>query len=811
MNYKNIALAGLAAAVWTTDASPSQAQSASAATPAQAGATSVGIPEVVVTAERRDQSLQSTSLAIQAFSGDALTEAGISQTRDLVSLSPGVEIGQGGPATQVYIRGVGDFTSTPVTNPAVSFYSDGIYIARAQSIEGNFFDLDRIEVLKGPQGTLYGRNASGGAINLITNRPKLDGYSGNASIETGDYGEVKGEAALNVPLGSTAALRGAFQVVRRDGYDTGGQDDDQHQSFRLQGLWEPSDTLSLRTSVDFSHIGGNGPAYVFKGVDPSLAGGLAGLGIPLPTDPRATGTSAQVGQIYYGIAQILGRCVSSAALTTAKTATGAAPITGVPQGLCAAGQSSLISPDGNALFGQTAGVDNKFLNISAELNYNLGFATLTVLPGYRKVDDKYVAYPVLTFGDDFGRPESSQSFSVETRLAHDSDRFKWVAGTYVFNEHQSADTGANAGLITGRIINDYVLDTQSYAGFAQATYSIVQPLRVIAGIRYSVDEKSIAGANYTGYPGLAFISGQPCYGKPAECQRDAFVGSKTFPSTTYKTGLEYDLTEANLLYFTIATGEKSGGFSALSLPGTANSASSFRPEKLTAYEVGSRNRFLDNRLQVNVEGFAWDYTDAQEFYTTTNAAGAASTALTNAGSATLYGADAEIKFKATPADLLSAGVEFLHSRFDSFTYTSAGALSGLTTGCRVTSTTPYPTLNCAGFSLPRAPNYSGTASYRHIFDLPNGATVETLLSTSYAAARYLTVDYTPASRAGAYIEGDASVTYRQDDWSLTGFIHNLNNAIIYTGAYTLPTVYRGLTMANVAAPRTFGLRLAKSF
>ena len=133
--------------------------------------TAPSLDEIVITAERRSELIEKSSLAVEVFSGEALQQIGVSEARDLTKLAPGVMIGQGGPAAQIYIRGVGDFTSTPITNPAVAVNVDGIYVARSQSIDGTFFDIDRVEILKGPQGTLYGRNASGGASNIITKKP----------------------------------------------------------------------------------------------------------------------------------------------------------------------------------------------------------------------------------------------------------------------------------------------------------------------------------------------------------------------------------------------------------------------------------------------------------------------------------------------------------------------------------------------------------------------------------------------------------------------------------------------------------------
>ncbi len=767
--------------------------------------------EIIVTAQRRSESVQKSSLAVEVFSGAALRDAGVNQARDITKLSPGVLIGQGGAATQIYIRGVGDFTSTPTTNPAVAVNIDGVYVARSQAVEGNFFDLERVEVLKGPQGTLYGRNASGGAINLITVKPKLGVRSADIAVEAGDYNLIKSEAGVNLPIGDTLAVRGAFQIVHRSGYSTEGTDDDEHQSARLQAYWAPTSSLNVRLSADYEHIGGEGPAAVFKGVAPSIATGLAGLGISLPSNPRANGTDPSISPIFYGLAAILGRCAPNAALAAAATSAGIAPIVG-QQGYCPAGSSSLYSPPAGSYFGQNFHVDNRFQNYSAEINWDLGPATLTVIPAYRRVRNDYRNNIIFTFDSSpFGEPEISNATSVETRLSHNDDHLKAVVGFYYFNEDQNVDTRADAGLIAGGNVTEYALGTTSYAGFGQATYSLTHAFRVLGGIRYSADNKTVNGTGLVQYPATVFFPGQPCYGAAALCQRDAFVGNKTFERISFKAGVEYDVAPMSMLYATVATGNKSGGFNPFSLSGTVNTASFYRPEKVTAYEFGSRNRFLDNRIQLNVEGFYWKYKDAQEFITTLNRVGGAANALTNAGSATMYGTDVDLTLRPTRNDRVHLGGEYLHTKFDSFVYPAGGAIAGLTTGCQVTAGSPFPIVNCSGRPLPRAPKFSGTANYVHTFDLGSGNTIEASVGAQYSASRYLTIDYTEASRARAYTLIDAGLSYNlKSGFKIYVFGRNLTNRLVYTGAFTQPLL-PSLTLASVGAPRTYGMGVSAHF
>jgi iron complex outermembrane receptor protein len=171
----------------------------------------------VVTAERRPETLQKSSIALQVLGGEELERDGITQPKDLTLAIPGLAVGSGGPQPQYYIRGVGDLSSIALSNPAIATNLDGVYVARPVATNTNFFDVARVEVLKGPQGTLYGRNASGGAINVISNRPMLGDTTGYLSVEGGNFSATKGEGAINLPVSDTVALRAAFQVVNRDG------------------------------------------------------------------------------------------------------------------------------------------------------------------------------------------------------------------------------------------------------------------------------------------------------------------------------------------------------------------------------------------------------------------------------------------------------------------------------------------------------------------------------------------------------------------------------------------------------------------
>lgn len=798
-----LTVSALSTVVLLSMASQASAQGA----PAEA---SVSVGEVVVTAERRTQSIQKSSLAIEVVSAEAVKDAGVTQMRDLTKLQPGVSVGQGGPATQIYIRGVGDFGSTPTTNPAVATHVDGVYVARANSLEGNFFDLERIEVLKGPQGTLYGRNATGGAVNIITAKPKLNDFGGRVDAEVGDYSLAHITAALNLPVGQTMALRAAVDVVSRGGYSKQDFDDDHHQSYRLQALWKPNDDFSLRLSGDYAHIGGMGPGYLIKGpLDPGQAAKIGALGAKFPVGERISVTDPLASGLVYGLAAINGLCIPAGALATVRTVNGPAVPNPSPQGLCPAGQVSLITqPDL-----KNHKMNNKFTNFSAELNYNLGFATLTVLPAYRRARNDYITYPTVGYDDAGLHPERSDMWTNEIRLGNSGARLTWVAGLYYFREIQDVATGLSGNNLAlwGPRFQQSKMDTISQAAFGQATYSLTDSFRVLGGLRYAHDHRTIQGQTFymaEPWAGLPYVIGQPCYNGPLVCVADDYVGDRKWNQVTYKVGVEYDLTPQNMLFVTYGTGTKAGGFnqsSALVGATPGQNASFYDPEKLAALEVGSRNRFLNNRLQANLELFYWKYRDAQETFQYNDAAGGIQFGYTNAGRAKMYGGDLDVTWRLTPVDTFQVGLEYIKSNFDSFVY-SSGGLTSATSGCAIANQ-PDGTqqIDCSGRPLIRTPKWSGTVRYDHTFELSTGATINVAWSGQFATARYGNVDFIPATRMKSYVSHDLLATYRAPDrnWEAAIFARNVTNALIYTGTYAVPGLFPGLVVANLGAPRTF--------
>lgn len=761
----------VSAAAWSADPAPRAAE------PPSQGQEDQGLQEIVVTAQRREESVQRSALAIQALSSEALERSGVTRPEDLSAVATGVNIGTGGNDPMVYIRGLGNYSTNNYAEGAVAWNSDGVYVSRPWETRGLFFDLARAEVLKGPQGTLYGRNATGGAINLISARPSLGETSGFFEGEGGNYDLAHFTGALNVPLSQTLALRASGQVISRQGYLSDGYDDDREQSARLQLLYQPGGDFSLLLKGEYQHVDGRGAGQVLV---PQLAG-----------SPWRGASDAAVNAII----------------------------------LAEPGTGPLLMPT----------QDDGFLKIdvrsaSAELIWDFGPATLTVIPAYKSGEHSDRFYVANFQVNDH---EYDHQTSVEARLSGQSDRLKWVLGTYYFNEDQGNPPGqpillANS-LLNAQQVSDFRGNTTSYAAFAQSTFSIVEAFRLTGGLRYTYESKTQNGLA-AGFNPAFLVAPGACAADPAApspvatCRTDIpLSGSLHYNNVTYKAGFEYDLAARSMLYANVSTGFKSGGFYAAPAPNT------FRPEKLTAYDVGLKNRFLDNHLEANLEAFYWRYRDHQEnFLAATSVPGYDAFITQNAGSAKTYGAELDLAYRLTAADRLNLSAQYDKSQYDTFNYTVPNIPGPHVWGCKATApNAPINSgigsydLDCSGLPLIRAPEWTGTAGYEHTFGLPRGARLTAGVSSQFSSSYYTAIDFLPNERQQSYaiLNSDLSYTSPDGSWSLTAWGRNL------TGEAVLDQTFRSLfvTAANPAAnpngfvlgsirpPRTYGVRLHIDF
>ncbi|PHR92709.1 MAG: TonB-dependent receptor [Robiginitomaculum sp.] len=721
------------------------------------------LDEIIVTAQRREENLQNAALAVSAVTGAQLTDLGITQSTGLSRLFPSIQIQPAHSFTQIYLRGVGTFGANSFAENSVAFNYDGVYLSRPAAPAGLFYDIERIEVLKGPQGTLYGRNATGGAINVIPVRPKLEESGGFLTAEYGNHETVRASGAVNASIGESAALRLSGQISKHDGYFSDGSDDEDIIAVRGQFLLDPvGSNFDVLFSMDYAEAGGVGGGGTIL---PLLQPGER-LGV---FDPRVIAAYQAVS-----------------------------PTAPVPQ---------VQIPNAGSQ-------DSSFFGVHATLNWDLGFANLTVIPAYRET-----SYDVTSMSGGFvlDIDEQSEQTSLEVRLTGDTERFNWVLGAYRFDENvdslQTFDQASNK--------TDFVsaLTTESTAIFGQATYSLTDTFRLTGGLRYTSDVKT-QDTLLTLSPFVGFVPNvfplQPIF---LNLQTIALTDHKT-DKMTWKAGVEYDVSPDSLLYTTVSTGYKSGvPFAALA----PNNIS--KPEGLTAYTLGSKNRFLSDSLQLNLEAFVWKYKDQQVSHL-----GPVEVApgingpvfiTENAGKLSIKGVEAELLYQLTSNDLLSVDVQYLDTNYDELEYqafSSSGASPAV--GCQVsptslTTTTPRAAIydvDCSGQPGVNSPKWTINLGYEHIFDLGASGTLTFGADTRFQSGRYLTVDFLPDAYQGSFMKSNARITYETHagGYWVSAFVDNIEDEFTFSGSVQSP-VKNGLFFNRVAPPRTYGIRAGVRF
>lgn len=780
---------------------PSQAATAEVADPQTAAQ---GLGDIIVTAQRREESSQRAAVAIDVVSGADLVAAGVTQADRLNEQVPALTIQPTSTGNLVFIRGVGNFTLTPNSDPATAFNYDGVYVGRPTGTNGVFFDLDRVEVLKGPQGTLYGRNATGGAINIIPTQPRLGEFSGYGSVSYGNYDTLTAEGAINLPLGDRGALRVSGSRARHDGYLRDGTNDQDDWSVRVQMKAELTPTLTVRVSGDHARIGGIGTSvsydgnYLFSPVTRQYAF------VPAPTD-RAEG-------LFTPAAQAFRQTIPAGPAGRRLTALGISPF-----------QRS------------------NFYGAHAQIDADLGFGTLTVIPAWRFGDENYLSS---AGGFAYRQRQQNEQFSLEARLTGDRvGMFDYVLGGFLYDERLRVRTALSLAAAANFLVNDY--RTESFAPFARVTAHLTDSLRVVGGVRYTEDKKRFTGTtigntivclvrvpppngaptcpNVPLFPFFEDISQSPIplpgpngvrpilnNGVPTGAiisRSDRFDNNRlTNDKVTYRGAIEFDVAPASLLYASVETGYRSGGFS------PATGFDTYQPESITAYTLGSKNRFFDNRVQLNLEAFWWDYRDQQVSAVRNDLDGRTANITQNIGSARIRGVEVEGRFLVTETTLLSTNIQYLDAENRDFVYQQANTGTPPLVGCTSTLNTATNIYNvdCSGFPAFNSPEW--TLNFGAQQTIPFGD-FEIVLQgdTQYRTSRYAGFAYLPEQLLDDVWRSNAQVSFGPSDdrWSISGFVRNIEGT--RTVAYSATTPLANALVSGTLAPRTYGARASFRF
>jgi iron complex outermembrane recepter protein len=532
---------------------------------AENSAAAVGLEEVVVTAQRREESLQTVGIAISVLSGDSLADKAIIYVNDLQNAVPNLQVepafGSGQP--QFRIRGVGfiDYTSNNASPVGVSL--DDVALALPIQTQGQLFDLDRIEVLRGPQGTLYGRNTTGGEINFISNRPSADGHVG-FTAEYGSHNEFDGEgfvsgSILESLLGRLAVAGergGAWQRNRLTGETLG---DKNKIALRGQLQWYPSQALDFRLNVHLAQDKSDETGlHLIAPYRPSNAG-AGGPVIPADTSRYITGW--QLDPVF---AKIIG-----------------------------------INADSKP------GLDDSNNGVDLTANIDLGGAKITSISAYNKmIRREYSDWDATQYydSDEYFR-SSLDVFSQEARIASTgAGRFGWVVGVFYSDQHLKEDFYSDftdVAYIGGIVQTKYRQNASSLGEFGQLNYQFNDSLKGILGLREDHETRELVNLN------TGFLTGPPI---------PSFTGVLNPPSATSnlpsgKIEVDYTPVAGTLIYESISRGVKSGGFTAHNTV-SAPAVDPFKPEKLTAYEIGVKSD-VNQTLRVDAAVFYYRYTDQQ--------------------------------------------------------------------------------------------------------------------------------------------------------------------------------------------------------
>lgn len=572
-------------------------------------AASARLEEVIVTAQRRAESEQRVPIAVNAFDAEDLQVRRIETMNDIAARTPSfVADSQGPEEPNFYIRGVGSQAAGDATaEMPISIYVDDVYVARSAAANFNLFDLERVEVLRGPQGTLFGRNASAGVVHLITMKPQ-DVQQGKLRFTVGNYSQMQVDGLLTGPMTDKLFYKIAGTARTRDGFylnETTGNDvaDDRGMSIRGALRYLPSEATEINFSTDFL---------------------------------RERGTSAAHDTVY-------------------------SPTSPLP---------ALSNPEPFVTNADTDGHrDREIVSATLRVDHDFSWATLTSITGYRSNESNsnwYFAGNPRTddTNESFnGNIEDADQFSEELRLAGSTEKFDWIAGVYYLDisvdrteDFDQWFHGLFKGLGLpealwsmgdGYVAFDQKADTTSTAVFAQGTYRLTEKLSLTAGVRYTEDEVDASVFAWTDPPGAAPV------GLSSPGGYDTGKLSNKWTATTPHLSVKYQATDSAMIYASATKGYKSGVYN-----GTATSLADaivpLEPEEVWSYEAGAKSQWLDNRLRANVTAF---YAEFESLQIGTLIPGQA--LIRENASADVKGAELELLLAATPDLTLGANYSYL--------------------------------------------------------------------------------------------------------------------------------------------------------
>jgi iron complex outermembrane receptor protein len=700
--------------------------------------------EIIVTANKRAENIQDVPITITAVSGEALKSAGVKSLQDLTTLVSGY-VGPGDIAFQSpHLRGVGSQISSPGLENSVALYVDGVYIGATSPALLKLNNVAQVEVLKGPQGTLFGRNTTGGLIHVQTRNPSQD-FEANLEGGYGNFDTVSGAAYLNAPLGERSAFNVAVQGTGAGkgwgkNLDTGGP------TYKLNSEW------AVRSKLD--------------------------IGIGENTNFMIIGDY----ESHKDVGFFTKRSIPGTKISPTYT-------------------SFVTGWDANAA--ADARVESEAWGLAGRLTHDFGGVTLTNTLAYR--DTKFnlldfVANVAPAALDDlhFFWSTKNRQWTNELQLSSNGNGpFKWTVGAFYYNaEDINNQPGVSQRPPFGPpfdFVTNSVIKTKSIAGYGQVSYEISSGTTLTGGLRYSHDKQSVSGT---------FVH-TPAFFSFLDAVSNLPPRSKG--SVSARVSLAHKFNDDAMVYVSYNRGSKSGGFNPVQINNPP-----FNDERLNAYEVGTKLRFMDRKATFNLSGFYYDYQNIQ--VQSFRIPGPPT--ILNASSAKLYGLDADLQLRPTEAFTLSATMSIVHTEFGDFPnaefYGKCGpaAPAGACSAANVAAGSSFYlfTANAKGNPLPLAPSFTGSVAANYTIPVGSGK-VDLNANYAYNGGFYSTVG--KELRQGSFGRLGASIQYTaQDDkffarlWG-TNLTNTQDASILNQGT--------GANFVALNSPRLYGITLGAKF
>ena len=764
---------------------------AAAASAAAADAADAGVQQVTVTATKRSTSLQRTPVAVTPLSAADLEKAHVQTVQDVVHLVPSFQAttqGDHGVITMT-LRGIGnDSAKTEYADPEVALFVDGIYAPRAEGAAALLFDMEGIEVLRGPQGTLWGRNSTVGAVNMKTAKPELGGKFGSLEGGLGNYNRQGLRGAFNLPLSDTAALRFAFVHEQHDGYVSYQRAPhpslaDQQAAYDAGNVSKPFQPLNPNLFVQ------GGPQY---NAQDQTAARVSLLWKPTP---------AITWNVSYE--QFLDRGTPSMNLMQQ-------PREGEQFWSALIDVAPYLKRDVHTLRSRL----DWQLNDSMNLSYVAGYSRFT---GSSDFDQDGGAQVPTSFATGATYQQDRTNWSKYRNHSHElalqstgTQAVDWILGLYYAAENNGIrfDLPIMAGTQEGTVNwqGSFIQPketVESKAVFGQATWNLTDALHLTGGVRYTDDVRKNEGGTNNGWAGDPTVPQVPIDpGLDPLAPGSGFStyqhndGRYSASKTTWLARANYDVTRDFMLYASVATGYKSGGLQDGGRP--------YGAETLTNYELGSKTTFLGGRLRWNNALYYEKFKDFQFSAPVTNPDGTHSLATSNAEGAKVYGFESELALKPTDADRVQLAFAYTHTELG---HLIGGSNDYVLPACSVPGISTC--LDVTGNQLPHAPKFALTAQYEHTFQLGGGNTLSPRISVHYETASWLSVfNMGSPDRQDAYSRTDLGLRYASaKDWYVDAYVRNAEDDQVKTSAQNA----FGPWQAQYLPPRTYGVNVGVNF